>query len=199
MGLFTRDIKTLEALFLHTLQDVYYAEQQILKALPDLIEKASEPALKKGLKLHLEETKDHVRRLRNVFAMVREEPKGTRCPGIDGILSEGNSLLGNIEGASVINAAIVASAQAVEHYEITRYGTMIAWAKEMGRNELVEPLEQNLKDEVAADKKLSAVAESRINRKADKGKGTQKRRTAATVRRPTAKKKLASKTKRAAA
>jgi ferritin-like metal-binding protein YciE len=199
MGLFTRDIKSLEALFLHTLQDVYYAEQQILKTLPDLIEKASEPQLKKGLKSHLEETKDHVRRLRNVFTMLREEPKGTRCPGIDGILSEGSSLLGNVEGPSVINAAIVASAQAVEHYEITRYGTLIAWAKEMGRNEFIEPLEQNLKEEFAADKKLSAVAESRINRKADKSKNAQKRRTAANVRRPGAKKKPARKTKKAAA
>jgi ferritin-like metal-binding protein YciE len=178
MGLFTRDIKSLEDLFNHTLQDIYYAEQQILKTLPKLIENASEPQLKKDLKGHLEETKEQVRRLRNVFTMLKQEPKGTRCPGIDGILSEGDSLLGNVDGRSVTNAAIVASAQAVEHYEITRYGALIAWATELGRNELVSPLEANLREEKAADRKLTAVAESRINKKAKKNGAPHKRRGA---------------------
>ena len=167
MGLFTSDIKTLSDLFNHTLKDIYYAEQQILKTLPTLISKATDPQLKKDLKQHLVETEGQVRRLEEVFALLGQKPKGTRCPGIDGILSEGDSLLGDTDGRSVTNAAIVASAQAVEHYEIARYGSLIAWAIEMGEDELVRPLELNLREEKAADRKLAAVAESRINKKAD--------------------------------
>ena len=191
MGLFTRDIKSLEDLFNHTLQDIYYAEQQIIKTLPTLIENASDPQLKKDLKQHLKETEGQVERLKEVFAMLGQDPKGTRCPGIDGILSEGDSLLSNVSGRSVTNAAIVASAQAVEHYEITRYGTLIAWASEMGRDDLLRPLEQNLREEKAADKKLTAVAEARINVKAGKSrsKATASKRT--TVKRKPVKKRKA--------
>jgi ferritin-like metal-binding protein YciE len=196
MGLFTRDIKSLEDLFNHALQDIYYAEKQILKTLPKLIENASEPQLKKDLKQHLKETEGQVERLEDVFAMLGQKPKGAQCPGIDGILSEGDDLLGNVDGPSVTNAAIVASAQAVEHYEITRYGTLIAWATEMGRSELVRPLEANLREEKAADKKLSAVAEARINKKADKSRGRSAGRRTATKR--TAGKRKASSRRKAA-
>ena len=168
MGLFSRDIKSLEDLFNHALKDIYYAEHQILKTLPTLIDNATEPQLKKGLKQHLKETEGQVARLDKVFEMLGQDPKGTRCPAIDGILSEGDSLLGEVEGRSVTNAAIVFSAQAVEHYEITRYGSLIAWATEMGRDDLVRPLEANLREEKAADRKLTEVAEARINKKADK-------------------------------
>jgi ferritin-like metal-binding protein YciE len=122
MGLFSRDIKSLEDLFNHALKDIYYAEHQILKTLPTLIDNATEPQLKKDLKQHLKETEGQVARLDKVFELLGQDPKGTRCPAIDGILSEGDSLLGEVEGRSVTNAAIVFSAQAVEHYEITRYG-----------------------------------------------------------------------------
>lgn len=169
MGLFSRDIKSLEDLFNHALKDVYYAEHQILKTLPTLIDNATEPQLKKDLKQHLKETEGQVARLDKVFEMLGQDPKGTRCPAIDGILSEGDSLLGEVEGRSVTNAAIVFSAQAVEHYEITRYGSLIAWATELGRDDLVRPLEANLREEKAADRKLTEVAEARINKKADKG------------------------------
>jgi ferritin-like metal-binding protein YciE len=168
MGLFSRDIKSLEDLFNHALKDIYYAEHQILKTLPTLIDNATEPQLKKDLKQHLKETEGQVARLDKVFEMLGQDPKGTRCPAIDGILSEGDSLLGEVEGRSVTNAAIVFSAQAVEHYEITRYGSLIAWATEMGRDDLVRPLEANLREEKAADRKLTEVAEARINKKADK-------------------------------
>jgi len=168
MGLFSRDIKSLEDLFNHALKDIYYAEHQILKTLPTLIDNATEPQLKKDLKQHLKETEGQVARLDKVFEMLGQNPKGTRCPAIDGILSEGDSLLGEVEGRSVTNAAIVFSAQAVEHYEITRYGSLIAWATEMGRDDLVRPLEANLREEKAADRKLTEVAEARINKKADK-------------------------------
>ncbi|MDP1911263.1 MAG: DUF892 family protein, partial [Hyphomicrobium sp.] len=93
-----------------------------------------------------------------------EKPRGTRCPGIDGILTEGDEVLGDVEGRSVTNAAVVASAQAVEHYEITRYGTLIAWAKELGKDAVIPLFEQNLREEKAADKKLSAIAEARVNK-----------------------------------
>jgi ferritin-like metal-binding protein YciE len=168
MGLFSRNIKSLEDLFNHALKDIYYAEHQILKTLPTLIDNATEPQLKKDLKQHLKETEGQVARLDKVFEMLGQDPKGTRCPAIDGILSEGDSLLGEVEGRSVTNAAIVFSAQAVEHYEITRYGSLIAWATEMGRDDLVRPLEANLREEKAADRKLTEVAEARINKKADK-------------------------------
>ncbi len=184
MGIFTRDIKSLEDLFKHGLKDIYYAEQQIVKTLPDLIEQASNPQLKKDLKKHLEESRNHVWRLEIVFSALGEEPKGVRCKGIDGILAEGSSLMGNADGRSVIEAAVIASAQAVEHYEITRYGDLIAWAREMGRDDLLKPLEQNLREEKAADRKLTAVAESRINKKADK----THRRPAATTKSKPAKK-----------
>jgi len=154
MGLLTRDLKSLDDLFLHGLQDIYYVENQIVKNLPKMIDAASDAELKRGLKNHLVETEIQVQRLEQVFELVGENPKGTRCPGIDGILSEGDELLGNVEGRSTTNAAVVASAQAVEHYEISRYGTLIAWATELGKEEVVPLLQGNLREEKAADKKL---------------------------------------------
>ena len=197
MGLFSRDIKSLEDLFNHALKDIYYAEHQILKTLPTLIDNATEPQLKKGLKQHLKETEGQVARLDKVFEMLGQDPKGTRCPAIDGILSEGDSLLGEVEGRSVTNAAIVFSAQAVEHYEITRYGSLIAWATEMGRDDLVRPLEANLREEKAADRKLTEVAEARINKKADKVAFRPREHAARVTRRPT--KKLTAAPKRRSA
>jgi ferritin-like metal-binding protein YciE len=164
MGLFTRDLQSLDDLFMHGLKDIYYVENQIVKNLPKMIEAATDAELKKGLKQHLGETEEQVRRLEQVFELLGEDPQGTRCPGIDGILKEGDELLGNVDGRTATNAAIVAAAQAVEHYEITRYGTLIAWATELGKEEVVPLLERNLREEKAADKKLSAVAEARVNR-----------------------------------
>jgi ferritin-like metal-binding protein YciE len=178
MGLFTRDLKSLEDLFQHGLQDIYYAEQQIVKTLPDLIAQTSTGELKQGLKEHLKQSQNHVARLEVVFATLGEKPKGVRCKGIDGILSEGSELIGNSDGRSVIDAAIIASAQAVEHYEITRYGDLIAWAREMGRDDLLKPLRANLREEKAADRKLTEVAETKINKKATKSKrGARRTRT----------------------
>jgi ferritin-like metal-binding protein YciE len=164
MGLFTRDLKTLEDLFMHALKDIYYAENQIVKNLPQMIEAATDGELKKGLKQHLVETETQVMRLEQVFELLGETPKGTRCPGIDGILTEGSNLLSDVDGRTVTNAAVVASAQAVEHYEITRYGTLIAWAQELGKDKVVPLFERNLREEKAADKKLTAIAEARVNK-----------------------------------
>jgi ferritin-like metal-binding protein YciE len=188
MGLFTRDLKTLEDLFNHALKDIYYAENQIVKTLPKLIEAASDAELKKGLRQHLAETENQVVRLEQVFELLGEDPKGTRCPGIDGILTEGDEVLGNVDGRAVTNAAVVASAQAVEHYEITRYGTLIAWATELGMDAVIPLFERNLREEKAADKKLSAIAEARVNKSSER-----KRRTAksAAARRSTPVRKVA--------
>jgi ferritin-like metal-binding protein YciE len=166
MGLFTKDIKNFDDLFVHQLQDVYYAEQQILSALPKMIEKATAPELKAAFEHHLQETKEHVRRVEEVFKMHGAEVKSAKCPAINGIIQEANEVAGDIDDKQVLDAALVASAQAVEHYEMTRYGTLIAWAKQLGRNDCAAVLEKTLNEEKAADSKLSDLAEGGVNRKA---------------------------------
>ncbi|MEX0407636.1 ferritin-like domain-containing protein [Aquibium sp. LZ166] len=166
MGLFTKDIKTMDDLFVHQLQDTYYAEKQILKALPKMIEKATSSELKSGFKQHLAETEVHVERLERVFKMHGKEPKAVDCPAIDGIIKETNEVAGEVEDKDVLDAALIAAAQAVEHYEITRYGTMIAWARQLGRNDCASVLQQTLAEEKKTDEKLTNLAEMRINLKA---------------------------------
>jgi ferritin-like metal-binding protein YciE len=166
MGLFSKDIKTLDDLFVHQLQDIYYAENQITKALPKMIAKATDPQLKQGFETHLRETEGQIKRLEQVFQMHGQTPKAVDCPAIDGIIKEANETAGEIADKEVLDAALLASAQAVEHYEITRYGTLIAWAQQLGRSDCASVLQQNLDEEKATDKKLTAMAESKINRKA---------------------------------
>jgi len=166
MGFFSKDIKNMDDLFVHTLRDVYYAERQILSALPDMIEKANDPQLKQGFQSHLAETRNQVGRLEKVFRLHGHEPSGVDCPAIDGIIEEADDVAGEVDDSSVLDAALIAAAQAVEHYEITRYGSLIAWAKQLGRNDCAELLQQNLEEEKAADKKLTTLAESRVNRRA---------------------------------
>jgi ferritin-like metal-binding protein YciE len=166
MGFFSKDIKTLDDLFVHTLRDIYYAEKQIVEALPKVIEKATAPELRAGFEKHLKETEGHVARVEKVFEMHGVEAKEVDCPAIDGILEEADEVSGEVEDKKVLDAALIASAQAVEHYEITRYGTLIAWAKQLGREDCAAVLAQNLKEEEATDKKLSGLAESRVNREA---------------------------------
>jgi ferritin-like metal-binding protein YciE len=166
MGFFSRDIKTMDDLFVHTLRDIYYAERQILQALPDMIEKANDPQLKQAFHAHLAETRNQVTRLDQVFRLHGQEPSGVDCPAIDGIIEEADEVAGEVDDSSVLDAALIAAAQAVEHYEITRYGILIAWARELGRNDCAQLLQQNLEEEKAADKKLTAMAESRVNRQA---------------------------------
>jgi ferritin-like metal-binding protein YciE len=167
MGLFSKDIQTMDDLLLHGLQDIYYAENQIVKSLPKLIEKATNRDLSKGLRDHLEETKIQIARLDQVFKRLGREPKGAKCPAIDGLISEADELAGDVEDRDVMDAAIVGSAQAVEHYEMARYGTLIAWAEALGHDDITRLLNTNLNEEKAADKKLSTVAVRRgVNRKA---------------------------------
>jgi ferritin-like metal-binding protein YciE len=166
MGLFSAEIKTLNDLFVHQLKDIYYAEQQIVKALPDMIEKATNPQLKDGFRKHLEQTKGHVKRVEEVFRMHGVEAKGIDCPAIDGIIEEADDVAGEVDDKSVLDAALIAAAQAVEHYEITRYGTLIAWAKQLGRSDCASVLKQNLDEEEATDRILTQLATSAVNKQA---------------------------------
>jgi ferritin-like metal-binding protein YciE len=167
MGLFTKDIATMDDLLLHGLKDIYYAENQIIKSLPKLIEKATNRDLTKGLKDHLEETKNQVARLDQVFKKLGQDPQGVQCPAIDGLISEADEVAGEVADKEVLDAAIIGSAQAVEHYEIARYGTVIAWAESVGHDDIVRLLNTNLNEEKAADRKLSSVALRKgVNRKA---------------------------------
>jgi ferritin-like metal-binding protein YciE len=164
MGLLTKPIKSLDDLFVHTLQDIYYAEQQITKALPKMISKVSTPELKQGLEQHLGQTRNHIKRLEQVFQLHGEAPKAVTCPAIDGILEEANEIMGDAKDHDVLDAAAAGAAQAVEHYEIARYGTLIAWAWELGRDDSASVLGQTLAEEKAADLTLTEIAEARINR-----------------------------------
>ena len=166
MALFSKDIETLDDLFVHQLRDIYYAEKQIVKALPKMIDKASDSDLKNGLRDHLDETRNHVARVEQVFEMHGVKAKAVDCPAIDGIIEEANEVIGDVADKDVLDAAIIAAAQAVEHYEIARYGTLIAWAKQLGRDDCAAVLAETLEEEKAADEKLTEVAESRVNMEA---------------------------------
>jgi ferritin-like metal-binding protein YciE len=166
MGLFTKDIKTMNDLFVHQLQDIYYAEKQLVKALPKMAEKATDKQLKQGFLTHLDETKTHVQRLEQVFQMHGAEVKAVNCPAIDGIIKEADGVAGEVEDKSVLDAALINAAQAAEHYEIVRYGSLIAWAKQLGRSDCASVLQKTLDEEKATDKKLNALAESKINLRA---------------------------------
>jgi ferritin-like metal-binding protein YciE len=166
MGLFTKDIKTMDDLFVHQLQDIYYAEKQLVKALPKMAEKTSDPQLKQGFLTHLDETKGHVQRLEQVFQMHGAEIKAVTCPAIDGIIKEADEVAGEVEDKSVLDAALINAAQAAEHYEIARYGSLVAWAKQLGRNDCASVLQKTLDEEKATDKKLTTLAESKVNLRA---------------------------------
>jgi ferritin-like metal-binding protein YciE len=166
MGLLSKPIKSLDDLFVHTLGDVYYAEQQITKALPKMIAKVQDAQLQRALQSHLAETRHQIERLEQVFRMHGTPAKAVTCPAIDGIIDEAQDIACDIEDPQVLDAALLAAAQAVEHYEITRYGTLVAWAKQLGREDCAGILHQILDQEKATDQKLNRIAESKINTKA---------------------------------
>lgn len=166
MGLFTKDIKSMDDLYLHVLQDLYYAENQIKKSLPDMIEKATNRELTAAFKAHLGETETQIGRLEQAFKMLGKEPQGTNCPAIDGIIKEANEVASECDNKKVLDAALVAAAQAVEHYEITRYGSLIAWSEELGREAIAKLLTTSLNEEKATDKKLTSIGEKKVNLKA---------------------------------
>jgi ferritin-like metal-binding protein YciE len=166
MGLFSKDIKTMNDLFVHQLQDIYYAEQQLVKALPKMADKATEKELKQGFLTHLDETRTHVQRLEQVFQTLGTAVKGVDCPAIDGIIEEADEVAGEVADKAVLDAALINAAQAAEHYEITRYGSLIAWAKQLGRNDCASVLQKTLDEEKATDQKLTRMAESKANLRA---------------------------------
>jgi ferritin-like metal-binding protein YciE len=156
-----------------------------------MIEKATDPNLKAGFEKHLSETEGQVHRLRQAFELLDAEPKGEKCPAIEGILKEGKELMGEIDDEDTMNVGLVAAAQAVEHYEITRYGALIAWAGELGRSDVIPHLRANLAEEKATDAKLTAMSEKRFNPKADNKAEKPRKATASTARRKKAKAKHA--------
>ena len=166
MGLFTKDIKTMNDLFVHQLQDIYYAEQQLVKALPKMANKATEPQLKQGFLTHLDQTKTHVTRLEEVFKSIGVAVKAVDCPAIDGIIEEADETAGEVADKKVLDAALINAAQAAEHYEIVRYGSLIAWARQLGRNDAAAILQQTLDEEKATDQKLTSLAEGKVNLRA---------------------------------
>ena|ERR1041385_3050192 len=179
MSWFAPEIETMEDLFMHSLEDIYYAEHKIEKALPDMIKKASDGELKKGFQAHLKQTKGQIKRLDQAFKKLKRKPEGTKCPAIDGIIDEANEIAGEVGDKMVLNAALIGAAQAVEHYEITRYGTLSSWAKLLGRPDVAKLFEANLKEEKATDKKLNGIAKRKINRKAaarQKGRPSERER-----------------------
>lgn len=155
--------KDLRALFLHQLKDTYFAENTIVQALPKMIEAAKSEELKTAFGVHLEETKNHVKRLDQVFKLVGEKPQGVECKAINGIIAEGEEVVEEFTGGGALDAGLISAAQAVEHYEITRYGTMLAWAKQLGLNEVEDLLKETLIEEENTDDILSDLAEEAIN------------------------------------
>lgn len=166
MGRFSKDIETLDDLFVHSLRDIYYAENQTLKALPKMIKKAGDRQLREALSEHLNQTKTHVDRLVRVFEMHGARAGAVDCPAIDGIIEEADQVMGDVADKQVLDAAIIAAAQAVEHYEITRYGTLATWAKQLGLEDCAAVLVETLEEEKEADEILTDVAKGRVNAEA---------------------------------
>jgi ferritin-like metal-binding protein YciE len=159
-------VTDLDDLFVHTLKDIYFAERQIVKALPKMVKAAQSKDLAKAFDSHLAETKEQVSRLEQVFKGLGKKAEGEECPAIEGILKEAEELMSSIEDADTRDAAIIAAAQAVEHYEITRYGTLVAWAELLGLKDAAKLLSATLKEEHNADAKLTKIAESKLNKEA---------------------------------
>jgi ferritin-like metal-binding protein YciE len=158
--------KTLEDLFHETLKDIYYAERKILKALPKMARGAESPDLKAAFEKHRDETEGQVERLQQVFDMIGKRAQGSTCPAIDGIIEEGEEVLEDFKGSPALDAGLVSAAQAVEHYEITRYGTLKRWAEELGMTDAAKLLDQTLGEESMTDEALTKLAETAANQKA---------------------------------
>lgn len=155
--------KTLDDLFLDTLKDIYFAEKQVLKALPKMARAAQSEEGKAGFLQHHDETQGQIERLEQVFEILGKPARGKTCEAIQGILAEGEEIMEEFKGSPALDAGLISSAQAVEHYEIARYGTLIAWAKQLGLTDAVPLLEATLSEEEATDQKLTQLAEKQAN------------------------------------
>jgi len=158
--------KTLDVLFEETLRDMYFAERKILRTLPKLARTAQSPDLRAALKTHGEETQLHVERLQQVFELLGKPARGKTCPAIDGIIEEGEEVMKAFADSPALDASLIAAAQAVEHYEITRYGTLVRWAQVLGRTDLASILEQTLQQETMTDETLTLIADGSVNQAA---------------------------------
>jgi ferritin-like metal-binding protein YciE len=159
-------MKTMDDLFLHHLKDIYYAEKQILKALPKMAKATSSPELAKAFETHRQETEGQVERLEEIFEILGKPARGVKCEAIEGLISETKEIMDEADEPGVLDAGLLASAQAVEHYEIARYGAMRAWAQQLGLSKAVKLIEQTLKQEKAADQLLTEIAGATINAEA---------------------------------
>ena len=161
-----KEPKKLDELFHDTLKDIYYAEKKILTALPKMAKAAQSDELRAAFEKHEQETEGQVERLEQVFEMIDEKPQGKKCPAIDGIIEEGNEIAKEYKGSPALDAGLLAAAQAVEHYEISRYGTLRTWAEELGLDNAAGLLEATLEEEETTDKTLSELAETLVNQEA---------------------------------
>ncbi|NLS01938.1 ferritin-like domain-containing protein [Rhizobium sp. P32RR-XVIII] len=160
--------KTLEDLFHDTLKDIYFAERQILRALPKMARAAQSAELKAGFEKHKEQTEGHVERLQQVFEIAGKRAQGKTCEAIQGIIAEGEEIMEDFKGTAAVDAGLISAAQAVEHYEIARYGTLKTWAQTLGYNDAVALLDQTLQEETATDKTLTKLAVTAANQKANR-------------------------------
>jgi ferritin-like metal-binding protein YciE len=160
--------KTLNDLFHETLKDIYYAERQIVKALPKMARAAQDEKLKAAFQQHKDETEGQIERLKQVFEIIGKSARGKTCDAIEGIISEAEEIMDEFKGTPALDAGLLAAAQAVEHYEISRYGTLRTWAQELGLKEAVTLLEETLQEESSTDEKLTGLAESAVNSAAQK-------------------------------
>jgi ferritin-like metal-binding protein YciE len=158
--------KTLDDLFYALLQDVYYAEKQLLKALPKLAKESTHTDLEKAFTDHRKETERQVERLEEVFEKIDRPAKGKKCEAILGIIEEGEEVIDETDAGEVLDAGLIASAQAAEHYEIARYGTLCAWAKQLGRDDVAMLLHETLEEEKATDERLTSIAKGSVNQAA---------------------------------
>jgi ferritin-like metal-binding protein YciE len=158
--------KDLNALFLDTLKDIYYAEKQILKSLPKMAKAAQSDQLRTAFEKHHDETEGHVERLEEVFELIGKPARGKKCDAIEGILDEGKEVMEEYEDTPALDAGLLAAAQAVEHYEISRYGTLKSWAEKLGMKDAVKLLDQTLAEEKKTDETLTKIAVSAVNAEA---------------------------------
>ena len=158
--------KTLDTLFHDTLRDIYYAERNILKALPKMQRGAQAPELKQAFEKHKAETEGHVERLQQVFEIIGKRAQGKTCPAIDGIIEEGEEIMSEYKGTPALDAGLIAAAQAVEHYEITRYGTLKRWAEVLGMADAAKLLDATLQEEAKTDEALTGLADAAANQQA---------------------------------
>jgi ferritin-like metal-binding protein YciE len=162
-----KEAKTLADLFEHGLKDIYYAEKKILTALPKMAKAAETEELTAAFQKHEKETKGQVERLERVFQMMDQAAKGKKCPGIEGIIEEGKDIIDEFKKTPALDAGLIAAAQSVEHYEIARYGTLIAWAEKLGMQDAAELLKETLEEEKATDQTLTELAQSAVNQYAE--------------------------------